>query len=181
MGTGTEATETEVTRERGMRILCTGPGTFTGDELTEGRYYEAVEADTPTEKQNRAFHALLQEFWSSGAHSYNAKNFEQFKDFVKRDLGAGFERYRYVEETGDGLRWNSCRASQGVPETAARGANGVPLIAGVLKSWAKYTKKERKETIDRLINTMHQAGVQTNRFYEILTGMEDRTCTAYNN
>jgi hypothetical protein len=38
-----------------MRILCTGQGTFTGDDLVEGRYYEAAEADTPTEQQNRAF------------------------------------------------------------------------------------------------------------------------------
>ena len=33
-----------------MRILCTGDGTFTGDELIFGKYYEAEEADTPTEK-----------------------------------------------------------------------------------------------------------------------------------
>jgi hypothetical protein len=32
-----------------MRILCTGPGTYAGDEPIKGRYYEAVEADTPTE------------------------------------------------------------------------------------------------------------------------------------
>jgi hypothetical protein len=154
-----------------MRILCTGDGTFTGDNLVEGRYYDAVEADTPTERQNRAFHALVQEFWASGTHSYNAKNFKEFRNLIKRDLGAGFERYRYVEETGDGLRWNSCGARQGIPKTAVRGANGSPLVAGVLKSWAEYTKKERKETIDRLISTMIQCGVNSRKFDEILEGM----------
>jgi len=154
-----------------MRILCTGPGTYAGDELTEGRYYEAVEADTPTEKQNRAFHALLQEFWSSGAHSYNARNFEQFRDFIKRDLGAGFERYRYVEETENGLRWGASSAKQGIPKTVCRGADGQPLAAGVLKSWSKYTKKERKETIDRLISTMIQCQVNSKKFDEIIEGM----------
>jgi hypothetical protein len=155
-----------------MRILCTGPGTFTGDELQEGRYYEAAEADTPTDKQNRAFHALLQEFWASGTHSYNAQNFEQFRDFIKRDIGAGFERYRYVEEiAGEGLRWGSASAKQGIPETVAHDAQGHPLAAGILKSWAKYSKKERKETIDRLIATMIQCGISTKKFDEILEGM----------
>ena len=155
-----------------MRILCTGPGTFTGDELLEGRYYDTVEVDTPTERQNRAFHALLQEFWSSGTHSYNARNFEQFRDYIKRDLGAGFERYRYIEETGDGLRWGQATARQGIPETVARDAQGNPLAAGILKSWAKYSKKERTETIDRLLATMYQAGVNSAHFEEIVRGME---------
>ena len=152
-----------------MRILCTGPGTYTGDDLQEGRYYEAVEFDTPTEQQNRAFHALLQEFWSSNCHNYNAKNFEQFRDFIKRDLGAGFERYRYVEETAEGLKWG--QSKEGIPENVAKDAQGKPLAAGVLKSWAKYSKKERKETIDRLINTMIQCDVSSKKFDEILEGM----------
>jgi hypothetical protein len=171
MGNVPEGTGTEGPGEKEMRILCTGPGTFTGDDLIEGRYYEAVEADTPTENQNRAFHALLQEFWASGAHSYEARNFDQFRDFIKRDLGAGFERYRYVEETESGLKWGSSRAVLGIPKNVARDAYGNPLAAGVLKSWTKYTKKERKETIDRLINTMIQCGVNSRKFDEILDGM----------
>jgi len=154
-----------------MRILCTGPGTFAGDELTEGRYYEATEADTPTERQNRAFHALVQEFWSSNADSYNARNFDEFRNFIKRDLGAGFERYRYVEATEEGLRWGTSSARQGIPKNVAHDAQGKPLAAGVLKSWSKYTKKERKETIDRLINTMIRCGVSSKKFDEILDGM----------
>ncbi|MDR2729538.1 MAG: hypothetical protein LBB81_01410 [Treponema sp.] len=160
-----------------MRILCTGDGTFTGDDLITGRYYDAVEADTPTEKQNRAFHALLQEFWLSGAHSYNVNNFEQFRDFIKRDLGAGFERYRYVVETPEGLKWGAARAAFDIPENVAHDANGNPLAAGILKSWTKYTKKERKETIDRLINTMIICGCSSRKFEEILkTMMEENTC-----
>jgi len=154
-----------------MRILCTGNGTFTGDDLIEGRYYDAVEADTPTEAQNRAFHALLQEFWSSGLHSYNAKNFEEFRDYIKRDIGAGFEKFRYVVETKEGLKWGTARAAFDIPENVALDASGKPLAAGILKSWKKYSKKERKETIDRLINTMIQCGVNSKKFDEIIEGM----------
>jgi len=163
-----------------MRILCTGPGTYTGDELTEGRYYEAVEADTPTEKQNRAFHALLQEFWSSNVDSYNAKNFEEFKNLIKRDLGAGFEKYRYVEDTEKGLRWGTAKAAWDIPLNVALDINGNPLAAGVLKSWKNYTKKERKETIDRLINTMIRCGINSKKFEEILKTMEANCTETYN-
>ena len=45
------------------------------------------------------------------------------------------------------------------------------LARGRLKSWADYTKKERTETIDRLISEMHQAGVNSTKFSEILEGM----------
>jgi len=149
-----------------MKILCTGQGTFTGDDLVIGRYYEAAEFNEPTEQQNRAFHALLQEFWVSGCHSYNAKDFDQFRDFIKRDLGAGFERFKYVEQTDQGLRWGNAKKREDIPKTA-------PLMAGILKSWSDYSKKQRKETIDRLISTMIQCGVDSKKFYEILKGMEE--------
>ena len=154
-----------------MRILCTGSGTFTGGDLETGRYYNAEIADTPTEKQNRAFHALLQEFWASGCHSYNVKNFDEFRDIIKRDLGAGFERYKYVEETERGLKWGSCSAKDGMPVNIARDVNGKLLTAGILKSWSDYTKKERKETIDKLIQTMLYCQVESKKFDEILEGM----------
>jgi hypothetical protein len=44
---------------------------------------------------------------------------------------------------------------------------------GRLKSWAAYTKKERKETIDRVISAMIQSGVQTKKFYEIMEGLQN--------
>jgi len=156
-----------------VKILCTGSGTFTGDDLIEGRYYEAIEADSPTERQNRAFHALVQDFWVSGCHSYDAKNFDQFRDFIKRDIGAGFERFRYVEETESGLKWGSCRIKEKIPKNVAVDEKGNQLAAGILKSWSKYSKKERKETIDRLIAIMIQCGINSKKFDEILKGMED--------
>ena len=83
-----------------------------------------------------------------------------------------------MEETEDGLKWGSCRATIGIPKNVAHDQYGNPLAAGILKSWTRYTKKERKETIDRLIAIMHQVGVQTERFYDILKGMEDNLYSA---
>lgn len=154
-----------------MKILCTGQGTFTGDDLVEGKYYEAFEFDHPTEQQNRAFHALLQEFYTSGCHSYDVSNFEQFRDYIKRDLGAGFERFKFVVETEEGLKWGNAKKKEEIPENTAKDKNGNLLAAGILKSWSKYSKKERRETLDRLIKTMIESGINSKKFNEILDGM----------
>jgi hypothetical protein len=53
----------------------------------------------------------------------------------------------------------------------AVGEDGKKMIAGKLKSWADYTKKERRETIDRLVSAMIQSGVNSKRFDEIVAGM----------
>jgi hypothetical protein len=141
-----------------VKILVTAPYEFRGADLEVGRYYQVEAADSGTNRQNRAFHALLQEYWRSGCHSYNARSFEHFRALIKLYLGVGAERYyRVVDEHGRALS---------EPECGYR-----------LKSWASYTKKERGETIDRLIAEMHQAGVQTQRFYEILDGLQEVTNT----
>ena len=137
-----------------MKILCTAPGEFAGAELKPGCYYNAEPAAEGTNAQNNAFHALALEYWVSGCHSYRAKNFLHFRELIKLYLGAGAENYySLVDDNGRPVE--------------------KPVIRYRVKSWARYTKKERKESIDRLIAEMHQAGVQTKKFYEILRGMED--------
>jgi len=120
-----------------MRIYVTERGRFIGDDLRAGQHYTAEPASSGTGAQNKAFHALVAEYWRSGCHSYNVYSAKDFKDAIKYYLGAGLD-----ESTGE------------------------------VKSWADYTKKERTETINALISEMHQAGVQTKKFYEILEGME---------
>jgi len=45
-------------------------------------------------------------------------------------------------------------------------------IMEILKYYAENAKRERTETIDRLIAEMIQAGINTNKFNEILRGAE---------
>ena len=135
-----------------LKILITAKNTFTGADLKIGSWYNAEPAAEGTLAQNSTFHSLLTEYWRSGCHSYNVTKYEDFRDCIKRDLGAGFETY-----TRDYTR---------------SGKPCDPFTDSRLKSWSDYTKKERMETIDRLIAEMHQAQVQTKHFYEILQGME---------
>jgi hypothetical protein len=138
-----------------MRILVTAPGEFIGDDLVPGKEYEAVPAEDATERQNRAFHALLVEYWKSGSHSYNARNYLHFREIIKLHLGAGVERYYNLIDINGQVLEN-------------------PELRWRVKSWRRYTKKERSETIDKLIAEMHQAGVQTAKFESILLGLERR-------
>jgi len=139
-----------------MAILITAPGSFIGDELQVGEYYTAEPASEGTNQQNKAFHALCQEYWRSGQHSYNAKNFLHFRELCKLYLGAGAEQY-YSLVGDDGK------------------AVDKPVVRWRVKSWARYSKKERKEAIDRIIAEMIQAGVNTRKFEEILQGLENRS------
>jgi len=139
---------------------------LSGDAPEVGRKYLLEDATEGTQAQNRAFHALVQEYFTSGCHSYNAKTWLELREYIKRDLGAGFESYVYADESGI----HKVKTLDEIPE-------GVPIShkLGKLKSWASYTKTERKKTLDRLISEMIQAGVQTKHFYEILEGINDQT------
>jgi hypothetical protein len=137
-----------------MRILVVKPGIFTGDDLVVGEEYDCVPAEDGTDRQNRAWHALVQEYWRSGCHSYVSKSFSHFRELIKLYLGAGAEKYYSL-----------------VHDDGRPALN--PILRYRTKSWKRYTKKERKEAIDRLIAEMEQVGVQTPKFYEILQGMEE--------
>jgi len=127
---------------------------YTGDTLEIGLYYNVEKYHEGTEAQNKAFHALLQEYWCSGCHSYNVTSFEQFKEVIKLYLGAGVEEYEnFVSDTGKPLN--------------------KPITSYRIKSWSMYTKKERTSTIQNLISEMHQAGVSSKKFEEILRGLEN--------
>ena len=134
-----------------------------GDVPEIGRKYSLEDATEGTLAQGRAFHALIQEYWKSGAHSYQCDTFDRFRDLIKRDLGAGFESYVYADETGI----HKVKKYEDIPAI-------VPLShrMGKLKSYANYTKKERRDIIDRVISEMIQAGISTKKFNEILSGLE---------
>ena len=139
-----------------MKILVISPGEFIGDNLEVGQYYNAELSEDGTEKQNKLFHSLVQEYWASGQHSYNARSFQHFRALMKLFLGAGMEEFcNLINEDG-----TPC------PEGRADYR---------LKSWANYTKKERRETIDRVIAEMVQVGINTKKFDEILKTLEENS------
>jgi len=145
-----------------IQITPEGYLVLSGDAPEQGRKYALEDATDGTPQQNRAFHPLVMEFFKSGCHSYNCASWQELKDFIKRDMGAGFESFVYADESG----MHEVKTKEEIPAGTPR-----THIRGKLKSWSKYTKKERRETMDLLISTMIQAGVNSKKFHEILDGM----------
>ena len=118
-----------------MVILITEDGYIAeGKQPEVGKRYYLTDAESGTEAQNKAFHALVQEYFKSGAFSYPAKTFLELKDFIKRDLGAGFESYVYADESGI----HKVKTLDEIPEKYRT----AQYTMGRLKSWSKYTKRE---------------------------------------
>ena len=145
-----------------------------------GRHYNLEDSETGTAAQNKAFHALIQEYFKIGMHSYKADNIADFKNHIKRNLGAGFEAYVYVEikkpvmgmENLDRPIIKDAAKYLDIPEEIRKDPYFKELIRGRLKSWSNYTKKQRQKTMDNLIAEMLAAGVNSKKFNEIMEGME---------
>lgn len=96
-----------------------------------------------TQQQNKAMHALMTAFFFTGMHSSSAKDPEEFKAWLKFTIGVCHD-YEFNGER--------CK---------------------VAKSWAQYSKHERKQFIDALLSMVHQSGAysEDERCREIIDGM----------
>ena len=111
-----------------------------------------------TDAQNRAFHALLGEFWVSGLSSY--ESYEDLKDSIKLKV-AGPDEFIFIKD-------GKVRRSKTLEGVEGR-------YAEVPKSWADFTRDERKEAIDWVIKEANLAGINSKKWDEIIKGMmEDK-------
>ncbi len=155
-----------------------------GDLPNVGEEYYLEPAKSGSQEQNRLFHSLVLEFFKSGMHSYDVRSFEDLKNCIKKSLGVGFDSYVYVDVVfTDGGEY--CENTYHHKMFDAKTLNDIPdkiksdpymkdMIRGKLKSWSKYSKKERTSTIDNLITEMIEAGVHSKKFEEILNGIGDK-------
>ena len=128
----------------------------------EARYggYVNVELSLPhkigSEEQNRAWHSLIKEYWLSGCSSY--QSYEDMRDSLKLKVG-GAKEYIYLTD-----RQRTVKNLSEIPQHAK--------YIEIPKSWTDFTKDERAEMIDFTIKEMIEAGVNSKKFDEILSGME---------
>lgn len=109
-----------------------------------------------SEEQNRAWHALVQEYWRSGCGSYDS--FEDLRDQLKLRI-CGAKEYIYITD-----RQRTVTKVEDIPPDT-------PYIA-VPKSWRDFDKNDRKDMIDTTILEMMEAGVNTRKFEQILMGLQ---------
>jgi len=120
--------------------------------------YFTVTIETPkrkgSEEQNRAFHALLNEFWISGCSSFNT--YEQMRDHYKL-RAAGAKEYMFADPAGQ-MTVKTLSEVRG-------------WYVEVPYSWAEMTKDQRRIAIDLIIDEMYESGVNTKKFDEIMEGL----------
>ena len=99
-----------------------------------------------TEKQNRALHALLKEYYKTGYHSApEGMTLKEFKIFIKYNYGPVYIINIDVDN-----------------------------VVKIPKSWSDYTKNERRDLISSLISEIKQTGayVDFKKIREIIDEME---------
>jgi hypothetical protein len=111
-----------------------------------------------TDQQNRAFHALLGEYWKSGLSSY--ESYDDMKDTIKLRI-AGADEYIFIDN-------GKVRHVKSLDDVNGR-------YAEVPKSWADFTLEQRRDAIDEVIREATVAGINSKKWGEILQGMEDGT------
>jgi len=109
-----------------------------------------------TDQQNRAFHALLGEYWKSGLSSY--ESYDDMRDTIKLRI-AGADEYIYIAD-------GKVRHAKSLDDVVGR-------YAEVPKSWSDFTLEQRRDAIDEVIREATMAGVNSRKWDEIITGMQE--------
>jgi len=114
--------------------------------------------------QGRILHLLIQEYFNSGLYSDNVKTWLELREHIKRRLGEGFEKIIYVDDDYK-IREVKYKDRHLIPNHIRKDPD---RIRGKLKSFADYTKNQRKNIISNVIIEMETVGVNSKRFNEIL-------------
>ena len=160
-----------------MKALCIGfiDGSynfkFDGETPEVGHKYQLESLHDGTLAQNKLFHSLVMVYYNSGQHNDDKINYTTFRDRIKKNLGAGFESFIYAEIVEGKPKIRHARKKEEIPEEIRTDPKMQEMILGKLKPWSDYSKKQRKSTIDNLISEMLQVEIKSNKFQEILKGI----------
>jgi hypothetical protein len=175
-----------------MKILIVSPGRFVEKSKSSpevGRYYTLEEADWGTEKQRRAFHALMNAFWKwmqlkdrfrapvdemhpeNGYYNFASSDPDDFKDKFKIGYMDGLKYYRYM--TAD-YHYGKAKTIEEIPIDVIEDytAGNHDRIERFTKSWNDFSKKKQSEAIDILKSLIYAFRCDDPKVNEILSGME---------
>jgi hypothetical protein len=96
-----------------------------------------------------------------------------FRKHLKKSLGQGVKEFHYGYFQGDVITEGTCKSWDLIPEECRElWKERKSFIVGRLKSFSDYSKGQTVKFIDKLIDDMRAAGVNSVKFEEILKGME---------
>lgn len=145
---------------------------LTGVEIKEAFGYIEILTETQykSKKQNNLFHSLLMCFWESKLSSFDSYE----------DLRNHYKRIAHLCE----VQWENTLPEQ-VKKILWKAIKLLPIqkryldeICELLRgrvvtwhSWSECSKEMARLTLDQLLNDMHEAGVNSKKFEEILKGL----------
>lgn len=142
---------------------------LTGIEIDDDFAYVEIltEKQYKSRQQNNLFHSLLSCFWDSGCSS-----FESYKNmrFHYKDIAHLIE-YVFTNDLKEETKQVLWRAIKVLPIDESEKKKVIELLKGkvlIEHSWAESTKGMAKVAIDQLLKDMHEAGVNSKKFDEIL-------------
>ena len=143
-----------------------------GKEIEEDYAYVEIltKKQYKSRQQNSLFHSLLDCFWDSGCSSFESPKSMRFH---YKDVAHLIE-YVFESDLQENTKQMLWRAIKLLPIEESEKKKIVELLKGrvlVEHSWAESTKGMAKLAIDTLLNDMHQAGVNSKKFEEILKGI----------
>lgn len=143
-----------------------------GKEIEEDYAYVEIltKKQYKSRQQNSLFHSLLDCFWDSGCSSFESQKSMRFH---YKDVAHLIE-YVFESDLQENTKQMLWRAIKLLPIEESEKKKIVELLKGrvlVEHSWAESTKGMAKLAIDTLLNDMHQAGVNSKKFEEILKGI----------
>lgn len=113
------------------------------------------EQDAGTNAQNRFFHAVINDVFCSGGWSIDGISEEaqksmkllEFRNFILVNFGQGYEYFVYNDN--------------GITKYSKKMVFGIMNIIGIPKSWADYTKEERRSCISAFMAWVRQMGIDS--------------------
>lgn len=145
---------------------------LTGVEIKgEYGYLEVLEEKQyKSRRQNALFHSLLMCFWESKLSSFDS--YEELRNHYKRI--AHLCEVQWENTLPDQIKQILWRAIKLLPIPKRYLDEICELLRGRVvtwHSWSECSKEMARLTLDQLLNDMHEAGVNSKKFEEILKGL----------
>lgn len=157
-----------------MKILITETGYITEshEKPIVGRRYWLEDDDDYTENMRRLWESLVDIAYQSGTFSYDTIDKYRFREYIKKDYGQGFDRYKYVDMN---FQMIEVKEIDEIPMYVLEDYNSgnKQRIQGVIKSSTAYTKKQFSNLIDNTIKAMHERKIDTPKFRDIIETIND--------
>lgn len=152
-----------------MIILVTETGYLpeTNELPIPGRRYYLEDAADYTPPMRRLWESLVDIAFKSGLFSIDTLDIYEFRETFKLRYGEGFARLKYVNDKNQMIE---VKHRDDIPDYVALdfAKGNRERIQGIIKSSTAYTKKQFGSLIDNTLDAMHNVGVDSKKFADII-------------